>query len=369
ILRDQGQFEEAIEGYRRALERAPGMAMAKYGLGTALQGSGRFEDAVAIYQMLLRGTPDFALAHGNLGSALRALGRNDEAIASYREVLRLAPDQVEAHYDLGNLLKDLGRTREAAECYRQVLRLDPAHGRAHCQSGYLLLAEGRLDAALAANRRALEIEPRNVIAHNNMAEAFRDLGLLDDALACYRQALDIEPDNAVVRSNLLGTQNFIDRLGPQDLLADAVRFGELAARRARSFTSWPNAPDPARALRIGIVSGDLRSHPVGHFLEGALAALKAREPRLLEFHAYSNCDVHDAVSTRIAAACRTWCPAAGLSDEALARRIRSDGIDILLDLSGHTAFNRLTMFAWKPAPVQSAGWDISPPPASRQSIT
>ncbi len=138
------------------------------------------------------------------------------------------------------------------------------------------------------------------------------------------------------------------------LHAEARRYGELVMRLARPCKVWGNMPDPARRLRVGLVSGDLRAHPVGYFLENVLAALSAHAAGRLEIFAYSNHFSADAVTGRIKACCRGWHQAVGLSDEALARRIHGDGIDILFDLSGHTAHNRLPVFAWKPAPVQVA---------------
>jgi predicted O-linked N-acetylglucosamine transferase (SPINDLY family) len=106
-------------------------------------------------------------------------------------------------------------------------------------------------------------------------------------------------------------------------------------------------------LRVGFVSGDLRSHTVGYFAEGLLGALAKTASGAVEIHGYSAHWVNDAVTERIKAACRGWHSAVGLSDERLAQQIRDDRIDILIDLSGHTAHNRLPMFAWKPAPVQA----------------
>ena len=136
------------------------------------------------------------------------------------------------------------------------------------------------------------------------------------------------------------------------MLAEAQSFGERVARKARPYTSWPNIPEPARCLRVGLVSGDLCQHPVGNFLEGVLVALKAQASGRLKLFAYPSHSCFDAVSERIKSCCDGWHSAVGLSDENLAQQIHNDGIDILIDLSGHTAHNRLPMFAWKPAPVQ-----------------
>ncbi len=114
-----------------------------------------------------------------------------------------------------------------------------------------------------------------------------------------------------------------------------------------------NVADPGRALRVGLVSGDLHSHPVGYFLEGPLAALASQEHADVELFAYANNVFNDAVTERIKGCCRGWFSALGISDKLLAERIADDRIDVLIDVSGHTAGNRLSVFAWRPAPVQA----------------
>jgi predicted O-linked N-acetylglucosamine transferase (SPINDLY family) len=139
------------------------------------------------------------------------------------------------------------------------------------------------------------------------------------------------------------------------MLADARRFGELMAKKASPYAAWPNPPDPDRCLRVGLVSGDLCNHPVGYFLVGVLEALTLQAAGRVEIFGYANRPSNDETGKCIRACCRGWHSTVGLSDEALARRIREDAIDILIDLSGHTGHNRLPVFAWRPAPVQ-ASW-------------
>jgi protein O-GlcNAc transferase len=385
VLQRAGQHAAAVECYRHALECDAQLVMAQYGLANALHALGRHGDAVASYRAVLESNPEFHMAHAYLGDALQAVGQDQEAVASYRHALSLspreaaihcnlgnalrnlgniqesiasfrsavncAPDLAIAHYNLANALHDAEHDEEAISSYRRALHLDPNHAYAYCNLGNLLAEKGRLFDALACFRRMLEIEPRNVIGHDNIGNVFRDLGQIDDAIASYQSALEIEPNLVSANSNLLFLYNYMaDR--PAAALAKARQFGELAARGARPFTSWPNIPEPGRKLRVGLVSGEFRSHPVGYFIESVLAALNSDSPHRLELYAYSNNIYVDPVSARIKASCTRWLPVARLSDQELAQRIRDDGIDVLIDLAGHTSFNRLRMFAWKPAPVQ-----------------
>ena len=352
LLQDIGQFDDAVASYRRALEIDPNYAEAHSNLGNALRAIGRVDDAAASYRRALELKPDYAEAHSNLGTVLWYIGQLDDSVASCRRALELKPDYAEAHNNLGNALQEMGRFDEAVASYRRALEIMPDYPEAHSNLGNALKRMGRIDDAVASYRRALEIRPDFAIAHTNLGNALNDLGRLDQALISYRLALDCQPGNAYAYSNLLFACNYLSDQPATTLLSEARRFGEMVARRARPYSEWLNLPDPGRCLRIGVVSGDLYGHPVGYFVEGVLAALASNARGRLEFIAYPTDFRADALTERIKASCHGWHSAVGLSDERLAQRIREDGIDILIDLSGHTGNNRLPMFAWKPAPVQ-----------------
>jgi predicted O-linked N-acetylglucosamine transferase (SPINDLY family) len=237
--------------------------------------------------------------------------------------------------------------------YQRALAIRPDYAEVYSNLGTALKAVGRFDDAMVSYRRALELNPDYAEGHASLGKALSELGQLDNAEASYRQALKLKPDYIEVYSSLLFSQHYRVKQAVSLALSDAEGYGEAVARRAHCLGVWPNAPDPSRCLHIGFVSGDLRQHPVGNFLEAVLARLSAHAGGRLALYAYASCSVVDEVTDRIKAHCEGWCSAVGLSDESLAQRIRDDGIDILIDLSGHTAHNRLPVFAWKPAPVQA----------------
>jgi len=389
LLDGLGRQDEAEVSYRRALQIKPNYAETHYNLGNTLKGMGRLAEAESCYRRALKIKPDYAEAHTNLGAVLQDLGKLDGAVASYRRALAIKPDYAETHYNLGMALQDLGRLDDAVASYRRALAIKPDYAEAHYNLGAALHDQGQLDAAVASCRRALAIKPDYAEAHNNLGNSLRDLGQLDDALvscrraleikpdyaeahynlgitlqylgqldgavASYRRALAIKPDFAIAHSSLLFIHNYLSDQPAAISLAEALRFGDLASRKARPHTDWRNVPEPGRCLRVGLVSGDLRNHAVGYFVEGVLAALASDASGRLELFAYPSYFHIDALTERIKACCQGWHSVVGLSDESLAQRIRDDGIDILIDLSGHTAYNRLPLFAWKPAPVQ-ASW-------------
>jgi predicted O-linked N-acetylglucosamine transferase (SPINDLY family) len=232
------------------------------------------------------------------------------------------------------------------------LALAPDNAQACSNLGNALVSLKRFDEAVASCRRALEINPDFFEAHCNLGNALLNLGQFDKALSCFVRAQEIKVDSARAQSSLLFLRNYLASQTASILVAEARRFGELAALDARTHTDWYSHSDPERRLRIGFVSGDLGNHPVGYFFESMLARLAIGPADWLELIAYPSFIREDEVATRIRSHCHGWHSAVGSSDEKLAQRIRDDGIDILIDLSGHTAHNRLSMFAWKPAPIQ-----------------
>jgi len=352
VLQDLGQLDDAVASYRRALKIRPDFAMAHNNLGNALKDLRQFDDAVASCRRALECQLDYAEAHSNLGNALQALGQPHDAIVSYYRALEIKPDLAEAHSNLGNACQDIGQRDDAVASYCRALQINPDYIKAHSNLGNALKEFGYLDDAMASYRRALVIKPEFVEANSNLGVVLQDLGHLADAETSYRRALRIKPRFAEAHSNLLFIHNYQSDRPADVLLAEARGFEDLMSRQARVYEDWPNSPVPDRCLRVGLVSGDLRNHPVGYFIEGVLAALRAQAAGRLELIAYPSHQRTDAVTERIKANCQGWHSTVGLTDEALARRVREDGIDILIDLSGHTAHNRLPMFAWKPAPVQ-----------------
>ena len=222
----------------------------------------------------------------------------------------------------------------------------------HSNLGASLMTMGLFEAAVASLNRALEIDPRKVEALTNLGCVLKDLGRFDESIRVTRQAIDADPRHTNAYSNLLFIFNYLGQESDDNLLGEARRFGRVVSGMARPTGEWVNHPDPQRKLRIGLVSGDLCMHPVGYFAESVLSALSSCGESRLELYSYPTRIVEDAISARLRQSCRGWHPVMGLSDEAFAKRVREDAIDILIDLSGHSAHNRLPVFGWKPAPVQ-----------------
>ncbi len=243
-----------------------------------------------------------------------------------------------------------GRFAELELQVSALLKDHPDNGFLWKGLGIALAVQGK--DGLTALQNAALYSPRDAEVYSNMGQALKDLGRLADAMASCRQALALKPDFSDAHNNLLLYSNYLPDHPGEQAMADARRFGELVAAKAKPYVRWLNRPDPGRALRVGFVSGDLREHAVAHFLQGLVKALADGARGRLELLAYSNHVSSDATTAALKACFGRWCLTVGLSDAQLAEQIHRDGVDILIDLSGHTAHNRLPVFAFKPAPVQ-----------------
>jgi predicted O-linked N-acetylglucosamine transferase (SPINDLY family) len=383
-LRGQGRLEAAVASYQEALRLRPDYVEARSNLGVALAEQGKLDEAVATLQQAIRVRPDYVDAHHNLGQTLLKLGKSAAAVASFREVVRLKPDRGQAHGDLGLALMAQGELDEALASCRQAVALAPGHAAVHNSLGLALVEHGRLDeamasfqqalrhkpdypdaylnlgivldkqgkleAAAASYRQAINLNPDFAAAHVNLGNLFKDQGRLDDAIAAYRRALQIKPDAAQVHSNLAFVLHYHPGFDAAAIFEECRRWNGRHAEPLKEFIRpHANHPDPQRRLRVGYVSPDFREHVVSYF---ALPLLSNHDHQHFEIFCYANVARPDALTQRLHGHADVWRSTTGLSDQQVADLVRSDQIDILVDLTMHTAKNRLLVFARKPAPVQ-----------------
>jgi protein O-GlcNAc transferase len=339
---------------RRILQIAPRNADALHLLGRVTHEAGNPSVAGALIGKAIAARPTVAAYHNSLGMAYLAQGKQDAAIASLRRALEMDAGCVKADLNLGVALLNRGDLDAAVDQFQQILTHRPEDTAAHINLGVAFLLQGKDDVAEFSFRRALEIAPGDAaLAHANLGGALLAQGMVEAAVSSYRRALDIDPSLATARSNLLFALHFLPDCDRLTQFSEAKLWGELhAAPLLPSDRPHANLVDPDRRLRVGYVSGDFHRHPVGYFLE---AVLRAHDPAAVELFCYSNGNGVDDLTLRLRACVQHWRSVVHVNDAALTELIRRDGIDLLIDLSGHTAGNRLLAFARKPAPVL-ASW-------------
>ena len=370
--------------WERVLAARPGDPEALFFLGDIQREEGDYRAAVATFEQALAASPDHPALLNNLGLAREKLGDLAAAEGAFKRVLEVSPDDLNALANLAQNYYQQRRYKEAIPLFeRLVMRVPGAPAAIWANFGSSMRSVGNLAAAEPHLARATELAP-------DRPEPWRDLGACrvelyrwGGAALAYGKALDLDPDDLVSASMLLyacGHECVWDRFDAlrrrlRDALAQpapgeaplAVPFAvqsfndDPAAERSLA-ERWSAheflAPSPVRAprrqgpgkLRVGFLSPDLRGHPVGRLVVGLVERLDRTR---FEVCAYSTSkEVDDAIRERIRNACDRFRSFPAVDAREVADAIRSDRVDVLIDLTGHTAGANVSTLSLRPAPVQ-----------------
>ena len=315
----------------------------------AHQAAGRYAQAEALLREALLIAPQSFAVHTNHGLMLSRLGRHAEAVVQQRAALALAPDFAPAWLNLALALQAGGDLESAAAAREQALRLDPASPPALVQRALLSQAAGRLGEAVALYREALRHDDRLPEAWINLGTALLTTGDAAAARTAYEQALALAPHDRRAMSNLLMGGQYHAGLDSATLRVDACRADALW-QAPQAPARAPRRRRPGERLRVGYLSSDLCAHPVGWLLAPVLAA---HDRSAVEVHAYAaRPGPGDTMTAQLRADTEYWHGIAALDDDAAAALMRSHGLDVLVELGGHTEGSRLGIVAQRPAPVQ-----------------
>ena len=383
------RFEDASAAYDQALARNPDLADAWLGRGNVFGKLQSSDEALAAYDKALALRPDFAAAWFGRGNLLRDLKRFDDALSAYDRAIGLAPDLADAWLGRGKALSQLDRHADAQSAYTKALDLRPDFAEAWLGRGDVLHEFAQYDEALAAFDRAIALRPDFADAWLGRADVLRRLAQYDEALTALDRAIALKPDFAeawqIRGLALLETNRLNEALAAFDkALAFKAHFSEAISGRifaldfangvgfdeqqkARAFW-WQevgaaisegsridraNTHDPGRRIRIGYVSADFRNHSAALSFRPVLFN---HDRTQFDITCYSSTRITDGVTGEFQCVADRWRDVTRMSDDALCAQIQADQIDILVDLSGHSAGTRLGVFARKPAPVQVTAW-------------
>ncbi len=411
----QGKPLPAIDSFKQAIKLNPALAAAHNELGNAWQHANDLPQAVNSYRQALTLQPRYAEAACNLGAALHKIGDAEAAIKHYQSALAINPalqtaqlalgelllsrdragalrhcqaalttaaDNAETYSRLASLCKKLGLLEACLDCYEKALQLQPQDARLLSNSGIALKEAGRLDDAIDRHQRAISLAPKLAETHYNLGSALTAAAREHEAEAAYRRAIDLNPnfvealtnlgtllllqgrveeglpylesalandaDYSLAASNRLLAMNYLAEISAETVFHAHRDWGNRFSASCTAGAYAYHARSPGAPLRIGFVSPDFRSHSVAFFF----ATLLGHGRPDIEIHCYSNTLRRDATTERIRAGAAGWRDIVALSDAEAAALIHQDRIDILLDLTGHTADHRLGVFALRPAPLQ-----------------
>jgi predicted O-linked N-acetylglucosamine transferase (SPINDLY family) len=313
-------------------------------------------------------TPD-AGAERQLALLLWAQGQVQPALEHLLHAIATDRGDVHGWRLLGEWLTAPNKISLASPRWQRLLDECPPDAAALRNIGVALRRRGFPLMGARLQRRALELEPTNLAALINLGAALSSQGDGVQAIATYRRALAIDPDSREAWSNLLFSIHLDPDRTPSSIFEEHRRYGDrlraalVSSGAAPAANTRPErafrAPEAARRLRVGYVSPDFRSHPVAAFIEPVLVA---HDLTRVEVFCYSDVEHPDAVTARLARSTEHFVPCARWPDAELRQRIVADGIDVLVDLAGHTASSRLALFATRPSPIQVSWlgyWDTT----------
>ena len=358
ILASQiGNKLAAVELIGKAIEIDPSKGIYYYNLGEALQVLGKLGEAVVAYRLALQRDPSDAEAQNNLGRALQTLGNLDEAIVCYRRTLELRPNDVEALNNLGGLLQTRGDFAAAIGYYETAIQLRPDYVEVYCNLGSALKANGQPDAARKCFVQALRVQPKSIEALNGLIVQQQELCCWQDLESMSRQVIQlVETASEQGIRHQLTPLSFLS-LPTVTTPAQQLNFTrDFFANRFGNITQLDSKErlgplrNSARRIRVGYLSGDLQTHPVGLSI---CELLESHDRARFEVFAYSfGIDDHSITRQRIVHACNQFVDLGQESFGDSAKRINRDGIDILVDLMGYTYNARTEILALRPAPIQ-----------------
>jgi protein O-GlcNAc transferase len=392
---ETGNFKEASRCYQKAIQIQPDYYEAYTNLGNTYKAQGQFRTANDWYYKAMEINSDCAEAYANLGFSLHQMGRVNDALASYQKALKINPNYGEVYNDLGTLYRELSRPEQALACFKKSAELKPQNPEVYNNIGIVYKERGRYQEAIASYQKALQLDPDFTESHYNLGNAFGKCGNPEDAIAAYRKAIQLRPDHAFAFNMLvrqlqqlcawtelempvtelvaLNQKNLTKGLRAAEMpfltfsLTDDTAYNyevakswsdEVSARiqdsdvffgKSDLFAAGRRDREKSR-ITIGYLSADFQNHATVHLM-GSLFGYHDHRKFKINAYSYGKND-HSHYRSKIEQDCDQFADIFDLSDFEAAHKINSDGVDILVDLKGHTDASRLGISAYRPAPVQ-----------------
>jgi len=353
IYRMQGKYNLAAQYYRKTIELDPKYFQGYGNLGNIFRIQGKFEEAEKYYKKAIAIEPKFADAHNSLGATLQTLGRLEEAAESYEKAIKINPSYTDAYGNLGGVLIELGRMEEAELCLRAIEKTSQSYEPLYNLAN-LLKEKGEFSEAADLYRKVIKKERNFADAYNGLLNCLKYLCLWQEADEVYTK-LQALSEKALLEGQRTGETPFMAITTSDDPvwnLKVALSWGKVIGdvfNKPPGFY-FDRKRKTHRKMRIGYLSKDFSDHPVGHLIKSMFAA---HDRRKFEIYCFSHAGKSaDRFKKKIQKGVKYFIDISSMSVGDAAQRIHAEEIDILVDLMGHTAGNRLGIMAMRPSPVQ-----------------
>lgn len=341
---------EAENNYNRSIQLQPLNVDAYSNLGNLYCELGNLSAAIKIYEAAINLHIDNPELRNNLGVAMMMFGDYKKAELLFKNIIKKQPNYTKAKANYGSCLYNQGKYEEAVDVLQLSILEDESNSEAYCNLGLAYAASKRTNEAIKTLKKAIEINPNRCEAYNCLAGVLKEIGNNEEACKLYLKAVSLKENYNTAFSNYLFCSLHSHSISDHELFIRHKEYSDRYEKKIDEYTVFLNSKDANRALKIGFVSGDLYHHAVSSF---ALPYVTSLNKEKFEVYIYSNTIIKDEVSEYYEANVFKWHNVVGLGDIELLELIRSDHIDILIDLSGHTSRNRLLVFANRAAPIQA----------------
>ncbi len=344
----QNKLEDAILNYKKALKINSNYAQAYNNLGIAFQKLNKVSEAIENYKKAINLKNDFAEAYNNLGNAINALKKTEDSIYFFEKAIKIKPDYPEVYNNLGTTYLDLGNKKLALDNFKKALKINPNYAEVYNKLGMLFEEISQFENSLSSYKKAIKLKPNYEKPYNNLGNLLSNLGKYEEAEIRFHQAIKLKPDYTKAYSNLLLNLNYKINFDPNFYLSVAKDISKNCRISKKINFEYKYDKNPNK-LKIGFVSSDFGNHPGGYF---TLSTLKKLTKKNFDLICYAPSERSDTISKDFKPLFSKWVSIENKSDDEVVEQISKDQIHILLDLQGHSGKNRLSIFFYKPAPIQ-----------------
>uniref|UniRef100_A0A6B2KYC6 Probable UDP-N-acetylglucosamine--peptide N-acetylglucosaminyltransferase SPINDLY n=1 Tax=Arcella intermedia TaxID=1963864 RepID=A0A6B2KYC6_9EUKA len=356
VLKELGKNREAIQYYQKALNINPNIPLAKFNISLALSDlatqiklQGNLKEAKSLYKQALFYNHRCWNATYNLAVIFSEEGRMDRALYYYHLTLEFNPECAIAYNNMGVIEKNLGNFEMAIKYYKKALEINPKIVQTLNNLGTLYMMQGLIEESYHYLKRAVEEDSSYVEAYNNIGILCRDEADIEKALYYYQKCIQLDPHTRNAGHNQLLTYNYLPDFDPELQYKIHDEWARRFSASYKQYNTYNNSKQPNKTLKIGYISPDFFVHSVSYFIE---CMLKHYDKGYFQVFCYSNVARPDSKTEKFQGYVDKWRKVDGVNSCKVAEWIREDGIDILIELAGHTAGNRLDVMAHKPAPIQ-----------------